>query len=230
MKKLLILAASLAAFTSAKAEVIEASISIDVESAYVFRGVQLAENAVMPSFDVSYGDTYFGVWAALPTTTNYADEIDLYVGHGIDINETISLDFGGTLYTYPSSGGTLLEFTDDTLELYAGFTFDAVFSPSVYLYYDLDLEATTLQFDIASDSYELTDTGLSFDWGAFAGYVTVSGAEDYAYYGASVSFSQALSETFSVALGGYASGASESMMFGNNSAKVWYGLSVTAGM
>lgn len=201
MKKITaILAASVAGATIAGAQELSVSTGVAWETDYIFRGVQLAEEYFAPSVDVSYGDFYAGMWAALPVDAMYANEIDFYAGYGFGISETVSGDFGVTYYTYPEAGSG-----EDTIEAYAGLSFEAVLSPAVYVFYDFDLEALTLEGSIGH-SVELSEEG-SVDMSAYLGWVDPDMGDSWEYYGAGVAYNYAFTENaaFSIGLNWYAS-------------------------
>lgn len=210
MKKITaIIAASVAGATIASAQELSISTSVAWETDYIFRGQQLAEEYFAPSVDVSYGDFYAGMWAALPVDAMYANEVDFYAGYGFGINETVSADFGVTYYTYPEAGSG-----EDTLEAYAGLSFESVLSPSIYVFYDMDLDNLTLEGSIGH-AVELSEEG-SVEMSAWLGWVDLdddlmdgSGKAfgDYMYYGAGVAYIYAFTESasFSIGLNWYAS-------------------------
>lgn len=204
MKKItVILAASVAGATIAGAQELSVSTGVAWETDYIFRGVQLAEEYFAPSVDVSYGDFYAGMWAALPVDAEFANEIDFYAGYGFGINETVSGDFGVTYYTYPEGGSA-----DDTVEAYAGLSFETDLSPAIYVFYDFDLEDFTIEASVGH-TVELSEEG-SVDMSAYLGWREfgddVAGISDHTYYGAGVAYNYAFTEnaSFSIGLNWYA--------------------------
>ena len=132
-----IVAAILAGASVASAQELSVSAAVSYESDYIFRGVRLADEFIAPSVDISYGDFYAGVWAALPWDSGDETEVDFYAGYGFGVSETVSADVGVTYYTYPDS--------ENTVEIYGGLSFEAPLSPAVYAFYDFDLEALTIE-------------------------------------------------------------------------------------
>ena len=177
------------ALSSASAEELGVSASIDYVTQYVFRGVGLAEDAVQPGLELSYGGLYGGVWYSSPLDKGYGEETDFYAGYGFGLTESVSADVGVTYYTYPGDG--------DTTEVYGGLSFDAPLAPSIYAYWDLDLEAFTLEGSIGH-SYPLAEY-TSLDLGLTGGLVTSDDGGEYQYGAVSV----ALSQTFSDNVSGY---------------------------
>ena len=149
MKKLLVIAATLAAFSSLKADDVEVTMDVGYESKYIFRGFELADEIMTAAIEAGFGDAYLGVWTAQPIVGGFDNEFDFYGGMAFDIAEGIGLDVGGTLYYYPELGAG-----SETFELYAAFGFDAELSPGVTFFYDLDLEALTVEGSIGH-SFEM---------------------------------------------------------------------------
>ena len=198
MKKSIAILASIVAGTSfAGAQELSISSSIAWESDYIFRGVRLADEYFAPSVDVSYGDMYAGIWAALPVETEYPSEVDFYAGYGFGLSETVSGDVGFTYYTYPDE----LDLFDDgnTFEIYGGLSFEAPLSPAVYVFYDFDLKAFTIE---ASGGHTVEiDESSAVDFSLYLGYVEPDVDDDYLYYGAGVAYNYAFTENASVSFG-----------------------------
>lgn len=195
MKKTIIALAALAAGVSASAQDASASklaVTADITyvSDYVFRGLKLAGASLQPSVEAAYGDLYAGAWHSNSISDTGGSEFDFYAGYGYAINETYSLDFGVTRYTY--SGGS----SGDTTEVYIGAKADLFsLSPSVYYYHDFDLEISSY---IASIGYSLpiAQLGLSVDLSAVLGYIQIPGdGQDYTYWGVGAAVPYKLSET-----------------------------------
>ncbi len=232
MKKITAILASVMA-TASLVEASELSVSSTFawESDYIFRGVRLADEYIAPSIDVSYGDFYAGIWAALPVESMKWDgtdqnEVDYYAGYGLGLSETISADFGFTYYTYP-------ETTDDffgsgnTFEIYGGLSFDVPFSPAVYAFYDFDLKALTLEVS-GGHSIDLTEES-AVDFSVYFGNVNPDSGGDYFYYGAGVSYNYSLTEHAAVSVGVNFYGADEAMEADGSKNKFTWGASFSAG-
>lgn len=245
MKKFLLgsvaLLAATAAPISAQAQDISVSTSIDYVSEYVFRGVSFARGAVQPGIEVSAGDFSVGVWtsAAIGEASAAAgDEIDVYASYGFALSDVISGSVGATIYHFPDVPGSLFDFGDaSTLEFSAGLAFDTALAPSVTAYYDVDLEAFTLEGGIGH-SLPVGDK-TSLDLGLTAGLVTADGGGDYEYGQASASFGYGFTDDVSAYVGAnYALSSVDSLNFkldGNGDAftdsdnKLWFGVGVAAG-
>lgn len=200
MKKIsAILAAAVAGVSIAGAEELSISTTFAWESEYIFRGVQLADEYFAPAVDFSYGDFYAGIWSALPVEGEDANEVDFYAGMGVGINEMVSADFGFTYYTYPSSSDEFFDGDVNTFEIYTGASFETTLSPAVYVFYDFDLEAFTLEGSIGHSVEAGTDG--SIDLSAYLGYVSPDEGDEYTYYGASVGYSYAFTENAAWSIG-----------------------------
>ena len=189
-------------------EDISVSVSTDYVSEYVFRGVTLAGEAIQPGAEISspaFGGKFTaGVWASVAVgeeSAVFADEIDLYAGYAFDVSGTISADVGVTLYHYPQSGGLFDIGASDasTVEIYGGLGFDVPLAPSLTAYYDLNLNAFTLEGG-AEYSVPLAEK-TSFDIGASAGLVSVKSGQDYQYGSLSGALAYALADNTSVYAG-----------------------------
>ena len=228
MKKITaIWAASLATASISSAQELSVSATVAWESEYVFRGVQLADEYYSPAIDISYGDFYAGLWAALPVESKYGNEVDFYAGYGFGLTDVISADVGFTYYTYPDGSDGFFDDDVNTFEVYTGLSFDAALSPSVYVFYDFDLEALTFEGSIGH-SVEAGENG-TVDFSAYVGIVDPDEGDQYMYYGAGVSYSYALAENASISISGNYYGADEDYMFGGNDNKISWGLSFTSG-
>ena len=190
---LAVLAAGVSASAAEAAKASELAVTLDVTyvSDYVFRGVKLADASIQPSVEAAYGDFYAGLWhsdAISDGAANFSgSETDLYAGYNLAINETFSADLGVTRYTY--SGGS----NDDTTEVFGGLKANVLLSPSVYYYYDFDLEVSSY---IGSIGYSIPveKVGVSVDLSATYGYIQIP-SDDYSYWGVGVAVPYKLSET-----------------------------------
>ncbi len=216
MKKLIAIFAALTAITSLKAQDATGSVSVGYESQYVFRGFMLADESIVASVELEFEDAYLGLWTNQPMIGGYANEFDFYGGLGFEVSEGISMDVGGTVYYYPESGSN-----SETFELFTGFVFETDLSPSVYIYYDLDLEALTLESSVGH-SFELDDNA-SFDVAAFMGWVD-AGDDSYSYFGASADVVYSISDNSSAYIGLRASDGST-----GPESQIWGGAGLTVG-
>lgn len=202
IKKTALTLAVIAAGASVQAEDASAlSVTVDVTyvSDYVFRATNLGNAAIQPSVEAAYGDFYAGVWASNAiSNTDDLSEIDLYAGYGLAIDDTFSADFGVTRYTY--EGGSAI----DTTEAFVGVSADVLLSPSLYAYYDFDLDNTTFEVSVGY-SFPIEAINSSLDLAGALGYVdlgdAIAGNSDYTYYSVGVSVPYALSETATLTVG-----------------------------
>ncbi len=199
MKKILVLA--LAALASTGVSRADYSLSSDLTyaSEYIFRGVQLGDTTLHPSLELTQGDFYLGMWAALPIdqveSKGWTNEFDFYLGYTKELSDKASLDLGVTYYYYPDGN------VDESTEAYLGLTFDvAGFTPAVYSYYDFDLEVLTLQGSIGY-SIPMAGAGTSVDLSATYGYVDPDIGDSYAYYGASAQVPYKLNDNATLTFG-----------------------------
>lgn len=207
-----VLAGLTAIAPAASANEVEWSASLDFNSEYVFRGFGLGAESIQAGVEAKLGGMTFGAWTSTgigEESLVNADELDLYIGYGFDISETISGDVGATLYHYPQSGG-LFEIGDDeagTVEIYGGLGFDIPLEPSAYLYYDTTLEVFTAEGS-AGYSVPLGDAS-SLDLSGTIGAVEPDEGDGYTYATLGAAVSYAITEGSSVYFGINSSTASE---------------------
>lgn len=234
--------AAIAAFaavpTTASAQDVSVSTGVDIVSDYVFRGVSLADTAIQPYAEASVGSFTFGAWASTgfgDTSIAAGDEIDLYASYNFGLSDTVSLDAGVTYYHYPQ-GGSLFETEGGgagTYEVSLAAGFDMPFAPSIAAYYDLTLEAFTVEGGV-SHSIPVSDKS-SFDLGATVGLVDGDGFS-YEYGSASAALGYALSDNTSAYVGGnFAVNSEDALNFSKTlagdpkSSLVWFGAGISAG-
>jgi uncharacterized protein (TIGR02001 family) len=201
MKKSIVLltAAVVAGVSSLKAQDgLSVSATFAWESAYVFRGVQLAEEYFAPSVDVSYNGFYAGLWAALPVDHIYDNEVDMYGGYSLKVADAVSADFGFTYYTYPDRQKDFFDSNVNSFEIYAGVSFELPLSPSLYVFYDLDLENLTLEASVGHSIAVADKTAV--DLGAHLGVVNVDGGGDYYYGGLSTGLTYSFTDSANISL------------------------------
>ncbi|MGH8020255.1 MAG: TorF family putative porin [Opitutaceae bacterium] len=197
MKKALVL--GLAAVASIGVARAQYSISTDITFAsdYIFRGIQLSENTLHPSIEISSDQFYLGYWGAFPINNTeskgWVDEYDFYAGFNQQIGETTAVDVGLTHYYYTQ--------LDSTTEAYVGLTGDVGgMTPGVYVYYDFDLQNLTVQGSVGY-SLPLENAGTSLDLSATVGYVEPDMGDSYAFYGASAVIPFQVNENATISVG-----------------------------
>jgi uncharacterized protein (TIGR02001 family) len=224
-KTIAILAAVVAGTSFAGAQELSISTTVAWESDYVFRGVGLAEEYFAPAVDISYGDFYAGIWAALPVDSEFGNEVDYYAGYGFGLSETVSADVGFTYYTYPDAGDDFFDSAVNTFEIYGGVSFEAPLSPAVYVFYDFDLEALTLELS-GGHSVEVSEKG-TVDFTGFVGYVDADGFDWY-YYGLGAALTHSFTDNASVSVFVNWYGSEVDSIMGDDN-EIAYGVSFTAG-
>lgn len=168
-------AAALLALVSAPAvRAADATVGVDVNSAYVFRGVTLNEGFVaQPYLEVSGLPIDIGVWGnfdieddeARSVDSGQFSETDYYASYALPIEE-VDVSIGYTEYTY--NNGDL----DADREISLSLGLDTVLAPSLGIYYGLDggiEENVYLEAGIGHDVAINEDVGLSL--GAVIGYL-----------------------------------------------------------
>lgn len=228
-----------AASASAQDSALSISTTVGWESKYVFRGIQLGEEIITPSIDLSYGGAYIGVWGAFPVDAQannidddgYWNEVDIYAGYGFALGEMLSADMGVTYYSYPSVQEDL--FGDpNTTEIYFGVAAETMASPAVYAYYDFDLENFTVEASIGH-SLPLAES-MSLDVGVYVGFVFIGkdenaigyteddsttavdefaeGEDTYTYYGATADLVYSVNENAALTVGVRWGGSGEDLI------------------
>jgi conserved hypothetical protein, proteobacterial len=200
IKKTALAIAAVAAGVSAQAqdEAAKSDLSVTVDvtyvSDYVFRGEKLADASIQPSVEATYGDFYAGAWHSSELSHNDGDtETDLYAGYGLKINDTFSVDFGVTRYTY--SGGS----QDDSTEVYVGVSANVLLTPSVYYYYDFDNETYTIEGSVGY-SLPIDAINASLDLSGKVGHVGAPG-DDRTYFVVGAAVPYKLSDTATLTAG-----------------------------
>lgn len=208
---------------AANAEELTGNVTLGYESEYVFRGVQLADASIQAAVDFAYGDFYGGIWTNQPASEiSTANEVDYYAGYEFVVTDLISADAGFTYYQYPDA-------SEDTTEVFFGLNLDAVLAPSLYVFYDFDLETITFETSV-SHEIEL-DEKNTIVLGGYVGYADPDDAASYWYYGATAEVVYSLAENASVSLGLRASSNDSALgeaAFGSSS-NIWGGFSFQAG-
>ncbi len=172
----------LGASASSHSEEYSVSVDLKFDSEYIFRGVQLADDAFHPSIEIAQDDFYIGAWAAQPlegrgSPERWDDELDFYGGYGWAINEKTSFDVGAAYYTFQSA--------DSAFEPYIGIVHEIQgVETSVYLYRDLDRDTTSAEGE-ARYSLPL-GAAWSLDLRTHLGVVDSDDGGNYLYYGADV--------------------------------------------
>ncbi|MEM7728610.1 MAG: TorF family putative porin [Pseudomonadota bacterium] len=198
------LALAMSAAMPAAAQDVDWSIGVDYVTEYVFRGASLGADSFQPYVEFSTGNFTAGAWASSGFGDGSAassDEIDLYAGYSVPLDGPMSLDLGVTYYHYPQGGG-LFE-TDNgaagTYEVSAAVGWgDVPLAPSLAAYYDLTLEAFTLEGAVGHSVGIGEKNGM--DLGVTVGLVDGDGFS-YEWATAGLALSHALTDDASVYAG-----------------------------
>lgn len=172
--------AALLAVASSPAFAAEATVGVDVNSAYVFRGITLNDGFVaQPYLEVSGLPIDIGVWGNIDIddydgmlTEGEFSEVDFYASYALPI-EGIDASIGYTEFTYPNAE---LE-ADREISLSLGL--DTVLAPSIGLYYGVDGGIKELFYADFSIGHEVSLTeDISLSLGALIGYLYPDEGED----------------------------------------------------
>ena len=206
MKRSISIAVLILLVATAPAWSADATAALDMNSAYVWRGITFNDGLVaQPSMDVTAGNFGFNVWGNFDIA-DYDDNLDANNFSEIDLTLSYSLtvwklDLGAGLieYVFPAGGqGTREIYISASMPIIAGL------SAGVDLYYDVD-EFHGL-YAIANIGYALNITEkIGLEAGASAAYATEevsaggkSGLDDYLL---SLSASYAFTDALSVGAG-----------------------------
>lgn len=163
----------------------ETSVSVDLASAYVFRGTTFNDGLVVqPGLETAVGGFAVGVWGNLDME-NYDgavakrefSEIDLYGSYSLPV-EAVDLSIGYTEYTYPGAKSE----ADRELSLSA--ELDVLLAPSLSAYYGVDggIEKT-LYIEIGAGHEFEMESGVGIELGAAMGYLNPDkGASGFSHF------------------------------------------------
>lgn len=194
---------SLTVTTPAYAGDVNWSLGTDLVSEYVFRGASLGTESVQPFVEVSTGNFTAGAWFSTQVGSSSelsADEVDLYASYSVPLDGPITVDLGATYYHYPQTGALFA--TDDgaagtyEFSIGLGLSEDTPLSPSVAAYYDVTLEAFTLEgavgHSVGFGEKQGADLGLtvglvdgdgfSYQWATASAALTHSITDDASIY------------------------------------------------
>ena len=212
MKRMIPMAAMAVLLTNwngSQAMAAEATAAVDINSAYVWRGLTFNDGIVVqPSMEVTSGGFTFNVWGNVDVDdyddtleTGDFSEVDLAASYTYSIG-SVEASVGVIEYLFPAGGAS-------TTEIFAsaGMDIGAGFSTGVELYYD---------FDQVDDFYAVLSVGYAYDFsdklgmelGVSASYAGEDFAMTYAEgteaglfnYNLSASLSYAVTEEFGVGL------------------------------
>jgi len=191
------------------ASVYAADVTLDLASAYVFRGVTFNDGAVFqPGIETGlpiaeeYGSLAIGAWGNYDID-DYDDslnssefsEVDLYVGYGLPaLIDGVDLSLGWCEYTYPTSG-----VADKEASIGAGFGVgDIALGLTAYFGVGGGINGTQYYELTAGYDVEIDET-LSASFGASIAYVDFDGGDNGMHDGSlSAALSYALNDSWSL--------------------------------
>ena len=204
MKKMITGVAAVALLVAPAAFAADVDVTVDVASAYVFRGDTLNDGPVVqPGLEVGlpYGLTV-GVWGNFDLDDydgalekNQFSEIDVYVSYALPV-ELLDISIGYTEYTYPGAEGK----ADREIGIAFGYDLD-LFEVGLGVFYGVDggIDKQLFAELTVGTSYELAED-VSLDLGAGVGYLnpdegksgfsgySLSAGVSYGVLGASVTY------------------------------------------
>jgi len=180
----------------------DASVTLDIASAYVFRGITFNDGPVVqPGIEVTLHGLTIGAWGNLDlddydgaVEKNQFSEIDWYLAYGIPVG-LAEIGIGYTEYTFPGAEG------DAEREVSLGVGFDVPLAPELAVYYGVDggIEKDLYLEAGLGHGFALMD-GLELDLGATIGYLnpdegksgfsawSLTAGLSYGMFGASVTY------------------------------------------
>lgn len=209
-------------------ENISASLSTDFKSENVYRGQKRGQSNQQTAFRFTYNaieadnvNTYGKFWTLHHYDSNSANEVDFNVGmtYTPEIWESmITMDGGYTYYWFPGQGQATARPIgyNHSNEIYVGMSADVIFSPSVYFFWDFDLEQYVVEGSIEYTlplqrlTYMEDTENFSIDLRAQVAHVHanrqygIGGRKNgYSYWGFSAETNYVVNEDFHVGAGVY---------------------------
>jgi uncharacterized protein (TIGR02001 family) len=184
------------------APAVTTTITPAVVSTYMFRGQRLGGGAFEPSVEVDAGNLAIGVWSNFPLANKVPGvsdpEIDPYGSYTFNINDSLSVVPGFTLYTYVNANENngFYKYTFEP-NIAVNYTVAGIkFTPKIY--YDVVLKGPTYELTLGY-AVPLKDAGTELDFTAqFGTYIQTDTAKnvspkvkawgDYDLVGVSVPF------------------------------------------
>jgi len=157
--------------------------TLDLESQYIFRGKKITNAALQPSVNINYGNIAGGtlngyMWTSQPIGRagagpgpNENNEIDLGIKYDNTVPSyaAVGYELGFQMYWYPNFSGTP-GWLSRSYELHLGLTYDTTdlmnsmgmgkynIQPGLTYFHDVVLDSNTLQAQLASYTFDLSDT------------------------------------------------------------------------
>ena len=160
-------------------------VDVVAKSAFVFRGVQRAEETVKLQGELRFNGLHGGAALYQPLDDDFGNETRLFGGwspHIEDHGSPFDFELGFTWYASPNEGfGTP---DASRWEPYAKLFLDAPLAPSLAYYYDIELEQSSLEGRLTHFLPIGALNGLEF--GFDGGVVSPENADEHAYAQGSV--------------------------------------------
>ena len=241
--------AAAAVAPAAPASSLSITSTLGYESAYMNRGIQLADGIFTPAVNVSYGNFYAGLWMALKedSADSYPTECDFSAGYNTEIASGLKLDVGATRYDYDRVLANIVSGKNgNSFEPYVGISSDLVINPSFYVYYDTELNNYTMEAKIGH-SFDTGVKNLTVNTSLAGGYVDNTDSirfvdtygheisTDYWYSNAKADLVYAVNDKTSVSIGARYSLADYDSVYGTVHSfdgrhdKIWFGASFSTG-
>jgi hypothetical protein len=181
LKKMQIVVAVIVACTGTLTfadDVVEFGVSADFYGKYIWRGQNFNDDpAIQPSISAAYKGLTASLWGSFDTTNyngNSGDfsELDYTLDYSAALPgcESIGYSVGLIYYDFPGSPVS----DADTTEIYAGLSLDALLSPSVTIYRDVDeCDGTYVSLGVGHSFEDVLDIGgtvVGVDVGASLGW------------------------------------------------------------
>ena len=239
------------------------SAAVGYESEYIFRAEQKADHSIQPKVEFSYPvlgfDVYAGSWMNFPVkrggvgSFQQLSEIDLYGGANYSF-KSFNLDMGYIYYWYTDTP----YYMSNNSEVYVGLSMDTAsylgginINPSVYYYYNFELEQHVIEasigYEVPIGEMTLGMRRLTLPIRIYGGWLTAdrrngnqSGGEDwsnsYFYVGGTADLAYALTDFCTISGGvrySYLTEKSADMRYnytvGGHDQHLWFGAKVDFG-
>lgn len=169
----------------------EAEVTVDVASAYVFRGITFNDSAVLQPGLSASGPIDVSVWGNLDLAdydelgleSGQFTEIDLAASYAIPLGlDPVSFSVGYVEYTYPSGGG------DADRELSIGASLDVLMAPAITAYYGIDGAVDeSIYVELSTGFEKELLEGLTANLGGLVAYASPDTGDDgFSHYSVSV--------------------------------------------
>lgn len=172
----------------------EAEVTVDVASAYVFRGITFNDSAVLQPGLSASGPIDVSVWGNLDLAdydeigleSGEFTEIDIAASYDIPLDlDPVAFSIGYVEYTYPSAGG------DSDREVTLGASLSIPLEPSLTAYYGIDGAVDeSIYVELAAGIEEELIEGLSGNLGALVAFASPDEGDDgFSHYSVSAGLS-----------------------------------------